>query len=134
MTFQNNRSTWLEVLRRSLPRQRRFPRSPLLNHLFCCFILITAKTRNNLDAAGTAKQTGFSFLRQNCMSISRFRFKHIAAGCEREMVPMGLYPSFFFLFNKGKEKKEDDACILFFFNFLFLVKFKTFEFRCNYDC
>jgi hypothetical protein len=54
MTSQNSRFTWLEGLRRSLPRQRRLPRSlqpSSTPSLLFYLLLIIAKT-NNLGGVG----------------------------------------------------------------------------------
>lgn len=58
MTFLNIHFTWLEVLTRSLPRQRRLPRNLLprqvllLSFSFLPFLIIA--NFNNLDLAGDA--------------------------------------------------------------------------------
>lgn len=75
MTFQNSRFTWLEGLRRPLPRQRRLPRSlqpnciSSLPHLSCYLLLIIAKT-NNLGGVGDANNRIFHFLRTNVSGFS----------------------------------------------------------------
>ena len=116
MTFQNSRFTWLEGLRRSLPRQRRLPRSlqPSSTPSLLFYLpLIIAKT-NNLGGVGgwMPNNRMFHFLRTNVSGFSISVL--IILQSVKEKWSGWPAPFFCCLFNKGKRKQ---TCI--FFTFVF---------------